>query len=268
YGKSRFSSQVAPERRLLLQLLGLMLALRKRQTGGKTPALREWATDKLQMLKFSVVAAAAAVCDGEELVLEFTRSVEAENTDPCTLASLVDEFLKTMETLFVEGNIWRADNKHTWTQVVIDQMKEAKKDFLPKGLQEELRECHARVAAWAKTIRDGIQSEFPSQEIMLQMEGLSLAQWNALNGFGKTCADKAAKTDRTVDLERRFRKVAKVVHVSEDEAFKQFLELKDCLLYTWRKLGDNIAAWRSVLERCRVARRKRPVDALLLSWTD
>jgi len=58
------------------------------------------------------------------------------------------------------------------------------------------------------------------------MEGLSLAQWNALNGFGKTCADKAAKTDRTVDLERRFRKVAKVVHVSEDEAFKQFLELK------------------------------------------
>lgn len=149
YGKSRFSSQVAPERRLLLQLLGLMLALRKRQTGGKTPALREWATDKLQMLKFSVVAAAAAVCDGEELVLEFTRSVEAENTDPCTLASLVDEFLKTMETLFLEGNIWRADNKHTWTQVVIDQMKEAKKDFLPKGLQEELRECHARVAAWA-----------------------------------------------------------------------------------------------------------------------
>ena len=97
------------------------------------------------MLKFSVVAAAAAVCDGEELVLEFTRSVEAENTDPCTLASLVDEFLKTLETLFQEGHIWRADNKHTWTQVVIDQMKEAKKDFLPRGLNEELRECHA---AW------------------------------------------------------------------------------------------------------------------------
>ncbi|CAE7232708.1 unnamed protein product, partial [Symbiodinium sp. KB8] len=181
-----------------------------------------WATDKLQMLKFSVVAAAAAVCDGEELVLEFTRSVEAENTDPCTLASLVDEFLKTLETLFQEGHIWRADNKHTWTQVVIDQMKEAKKDFLPRGLNEELRECHAR----AKTVRAGVLSEFPSQEIMLQMEGLSLAQWNALNGFGKTTADKAAKKDRVVDLERKFRKVAKVVHVSEDEALKQFLELK------------------------------------------
>ena len=105
------------------------------------------------MLNFKTVAATAAVCDGEELVLDFTRSIEAEGTDPSTLASLVEEFLQMLATLFEEGNIWRADNKHTWTQVVIDQMKEARKEFMPEGLQDAIRDCHARVAAWAPSLQ-------------------------------------------------------------------------------------------------------------------
>ena len=79
----------------------------------------------------------------------------------------------------------------------------------------------------AKTVRSGVLSEFPSQEIMLQMEGLNIGQWAALQKFGKTPADKAARSARVQSLEGKIRRLAVVLRVGEDDALKQFLELKD-----------------------------------------
>ena len=99
YGKARFASQVAPERRLLLQVLGLAVALRRRASQGKKPEAR----CKLKHLNFRALATMAAITDGEEATLEFVRQVEAERSDPSGFAALVDEFLARLRAVFEEA---------------------------------------------------------------------------------------------------------------------------------------------------------------------
>ena len=65
YGKARFLSQVLPERRLFLQLLGLVLALQKFSKEGKTVQERTWAATALEALHFENLAVMGAVTDAE-----------------------------------------------------------------------------------------------------------------------------------------------------------------------------------------------------------
>ncbi|CAK9047953.1 unnamed protein product [Durusdinium trenchii] len=98
YGKARFQTQVDPERRFLLQLLGMKKALEHRAIDTKvTPAKRQWARSKLQALSFDVVAVVAAFCDGSEHCLDFVRQVEAESRhDPALFALQIHEFLEKL----------------------------------------------------------------------------------------------------------------------------------------------------------------------------
>ena len=65
YGKARFLSQVLPERRIFLQLLGLALALKKFSKEGRTAQERTWAATALDALQFENLAVMGAVTDAE-----------------------------------------------------------------------------------------------------------------------------------------------------------------------------------------------------------
>ena len=65
YGKARFQSQVDPERRLLLHLLGTCTALSKHAEQATTAEERLWAAKRLRQLTFERVALMACVADAE-----------------------------------------------------------------------------------------------------------------------------------------------------------------------------------------------------------
>ncbi|CAE7033166.1 unnamed protein product [Symbiodinium sp. CCMP2592] len=279
YGKARFQSQVDPERRLLLHLLGTCTALSKHAEQATTAEERQWAAKRLRQLTFERVALMACVSDAEEMTLTFCRQVEAEFSDPSLASACVDEFETQMRRLFLEGRIWSSENQGSWTRRILDQIKEAKVFTFggerhglswpcARERQEVLARVHDRVCVFVKTILAGVRAEFPAQELMLRLESLSLAMWYSIEkNFGPTSACNHARKERVAQLEQKFRKLASCLHLPPEEAWLQFTHVKDnhdSLLHAWGKLGNNLEAWANVLARHKAARSHTRVDHLLI----
>ena len=82
YGKARFQSQVDPERRLLLHLLGTCTALSKHAEQATTAEERLWAAKRLRQLTFERVALMACVADAEVTRPKASQQEQTINPKP------------------------------------------------------------------------------------------------------------------------------------------------------------------------------------------
>ena len=82
YGKARFQSQVDPERRLLLHLLGTCTALSKNAEQATTAEERLWAAKRLRQLTFERVALMACVADAEVTRPKASQQEQTINPKP------------------------------------------------------------------------------------------------------------------------------------------------------------------------------------------
>ena len=88
YGKARFASQVDPERRILLQLLGTLYALRKHASEASDAKDRAWAEARLRYFTFERVAVMAAITDAEAYCLKhssYSSSKQSSEEQFCKL---------------------------------------------------------------------------------------------------------------------------------------------------------------------------------------
>ena len=75
-----------------------------------------------------------------------------------------------------------------------------------------------------------MEAEFPDQELVSQLEALSVSMWSSLKNFGPSAPEQAAKLQRKAELEAKFRKLAKCLGVPAAEAFAQFQHVQDIFL--------------------------------------
>ena len=181
------------------------------------------------------------VCDGSDLVLQFLRSFDTEQSDPTEVSRRIADLIHKLDVMFVRGRCAEAGFtakmlSHLSRQHVMAVGKHVLTVGAPGGPSQDLiQECVACMNGWVVLVISTVQAEFSACAVAHTME--------VFNTAGAAAVPRAAKAHGNLEH------IAQVFGLSFEHLRSEYdIVLPSALRHTRQNPAtQNLEAWRSAL---------------------
>jgi len=260
--KHRHESLATPRGRFVLYM-DAYLQVAMHMLNGSNRDAQKHAAEFLNYINEEVALQAAMLADACDEGLLFTRTLDNEGTDPAELQHLVQDFVRNLHVLFIDGMCLELEGTYTNFMLTSLQTKprviQTGRNGNPKKFggneipNETIEACLNRMVRYVKLATAVTVAEFPSFDLFCAFQVLKLQKRDEILAGNTT---RLARLEHEDDAQgahsqdKNIKILADCFHLDESALKSQLLELKVCAQkHISTTHCGNATAWREAVRR-------------------